>query len=91
MLHKSFKVKGSFLVSNEQDHEDDLLSFNIAQTYIICTALYLQSGVFKHTSNLTYKKGLQFTLITPLLLLYTLATYSLQVLLTKVLNKEGLS
>jgi hypothetical protein len=87
MLHKSFKLKGSFLVSKELDHEDDLLNLHVAQTYIICTPLYLQSGVFKHTSNLTYN----LHLLPHFLLLYTLATHSLQALLTKVQNKEGLS
>jgi len=81
MLHKSFKLKGSFLVRKELNHEDDILSFNIAQTCTICTALNLKSGMFKHTISLL------FTLVTLFLLLYTLGTFPL--LLTKVLNKEG--
>jgi len=87
MLHKSFKLKGSFLVRKELNHEDDQLSFNIVQTYTICTALHLKSGMF----NKHKKKTIQFTLVTLFLLLYTLATFPLQALLTKVLNKEGLS
>jgi len=34
MLHKSFKLKGSLPIRKEMNHEDDLLSFNIVQTYL---------------------------------------------------------